>query len=242
MLSAVGSGVVLPFQPSGAQSINRLTPEEQDALALEALAKKAQAGRDEAIEKILKNSGVDPINQPARLANVRGIQRAVIQDLLEKWREGSTEGQGFYGGPGTGKSWAAAALLRGIVGLRYDHLAKTGLVCGPWPIWINWSRELSNLKNLLRDGGPGYGNRVDALCEAPLLVIDDLGVERAGEDTWATELLYEIVDSRHSNLKRIVWTSNLDPDQLAQRYRKRLISRLQQAAPAIALSGPDRRD
>lgn len=237
-LKTLGSCAVVPLVP---RPVVRHDPEDWERRLDERLSREAKENRTEAIERIIRAAGVDAINRPATLESVYGLQRTGITAVLDGWKAGSVSGIGFYGKPGTGKTWAAAATLRGFVERRYDHLAETGPIYGPWPIWINWSRELSNLRNLLRDGGPAYANRIDQLCECPLLVIDDLGVERTGEDTWSREVFYEILDGRQSNKKRIVWTSNHDPEELARRYRERIMSRLRSCAPPLTLAGKDRR-
>lgn len=81
----------------------------------------------------------------------------------------------------------------------------------------------------LRDGFelPGdmsYRVRFDALCNIPLLVLDDLGVEKASE--WGIEQLQTIVHYRGLNELPLVVTTNRPLDRLKGDDEGRIASRL----------------
>lgn len=63
------------------------------------------------------------------------------------------------------------------------------------------------------------------LEEVDLLVLDDLGTERATE--WATEKLFQVINGRYINRKPIVVTSNQDfrkrEGTIPERMRSRLL-------------------
>ena len=80
---------------------------------------------------------------------------------------------------------------------------------------------------------------MDEYSKAPILVIDDLGVEKPSD--WVRETLYLIVDNRYNALLPTYITSNRSPKQLAAKLDDRLVSRLLQGAIVLKLEGEDRR-
>lgn len=73
---------------------------------------------------------------------------------------------------------------------------------------------------------------------APLLVLDDLGAEKATE--WAVERLYGIVNRRYNEMMPTIFTTNAD---LGTEIDERIASRILDAATGtdVNLTGPDRR-
>lgn len=81
---------------------------------------------------------------------------------------------------------------------------------------------------------------IDFLSEVTILVIDDLGTEPATAQVEA--LLFQLINNRYNNNKRVVITTNLEIDfDTAPLSRKRIFSRLMQHCTVITLEGPDRR-
>jgi DNA replication protein DnaC len=100
-------------------------------------------------------------------------------------------------------------------------------------------------------GGPGASERelLDDLNEAPLLVLDDLGAERATD--WAVERLFGVLNRRHDWHRQTVLTSNLDPMRLAQHLGERIAWRIiemcrregeERAHFMVEVGGPNLRD
>jgi len=80
---------------------------------------------------------------------------------------------------------------------------------------------------------------IDYHAEMPLLIIDDLGLEKPSE--WAIETLYTIIDERYSGFRPTFITSNMNPMQLAARLDDRLMSRLLHDALVLKIEGKDYR-
>jgi DNA replication protein DnaC len=72
-----------------------------------------------------------------------------------------------------------------------------------------------------------------------LLLIDDLGTERANE--WTGERLYAVVNRRWLADLPTIATSNLEPEQLEEALGERTYSRLVGGALVLRIAGQDRR-
>lgn len=66
-----------------------------------------------------------------------------------------------------------------------------------------------------------YDEMFDRLRTAPLLVLDDLGVENPS--AWAQEKLFQLLNYRYTHRLPTVITTNTDPDLLDPRIRSRLL-------------------
>ena len=81
---------------------------------------------------------------------------------------------------------------------------------------------------------------MDRLTAVDLLHIDDLGAEH--QTDWVLEQLYSIVNARYEAERAIVATTNLMPDELAERLGARTVSRLVEiCGDLIPLYGSDKR-
>ncbi|HBG10491.1 MAG TPA: hypothetical protein DDX25_10820 [Firmicutes bacterium] len=78
---------------------------------------------------------------------------------------------------------------------------------------------------------------LEPLLHADLLVVDDLGSERATD--WTMERLLIIVDGRLNNLKPTVFTTNYDLQDLDKRVGMRVASRVLGSNLHLLLRGPD---
>jgi len=84
--------------------------------------------------------------------------------------------------------------------------------------------------------------------EIPLLFLDDVGDPQRRNGTGMkaetedkTSILWKIIDRRHSDLKPMLWTSNLKYEQLVEQWGKRLTDRLWEATGIVAVAGVDLR-
>ena len=103
--------------------------------------------------------------------------------------------------------------------------------------------SLPRLLNILResmDSPAGKLDLLDRLTAVDLLHIDDLGAENQTE--WVLEQLYSIVNARYEAERAIVATTNLMPDELADRLGARTVSRLVEiCGDLLPLFGSDMR-
>lgn len=118
------------------------------------------------------------------------------------------------GAPGCGKTHLAAAIVNAV--LADDREAMFYTAVG----------FLDYLKAAFDDkAGDTLSKRADVVQNCPLLVLDDLGTEKASE--WVRERMFLLLNHRYQRNLATVITSNYSLDELAQRgYEPRLISRL----------------
>ena len=111
---------------------------------------------------------------------------------VEKWLEKKESGEGvlFYGSPGTGKSFAAGCIVNAIIE-RYIE-----------PAFV------TNFPRILNMNYDAREYAIDKIANSPLVVFDDLGVERKYDS--ALETIYYAIDTRALSGKPTIFTTNLE--------------------------------
>jgi DNA replication protein DnaC len=132
----------------------------------------------------------------------------------------------LFGPVGTAKTGFAVGLGK--------RLAQAGQSVG--------FQEVSDLLEHLRAAfGEKYDHenpsrRWESLFDVDVLILDDLGAERATD--WAVEKLWQLIGHRHREERRTIVTSNLSLDQLTEHLKhERLPSRLFDAAEIVSTAG-----
>jgi DNA replication protein DnaC len=172
----------------------------------------------------------------------------------------------LWGAYGTGKTGLAVAAMRERVRAARAANPTGGREAGAR--FITVPDLLARLRQSYdRDGGAGGGRvaggfgggghsggasereLLDDLDGVPLLVLDDLGAERATD--WAVERLFGLLNRRHDWHRPTVLTSNLGPKQLAEHLGERIAWRIVEmcrlgdedgARFMVELRGPNLRD
>jgi len=161
-------------------------------------------------------------------AHLDGIEdmNPEAETMLREWSDAVSRNNLLLTGPvGTGKTYAALAAVR-------PYLFGCGLDVEFWPVV-----ELLDALKPGRELADGGWRR---LAEVPVLVLDDIGAERATD--WSDEQLYALVNRRWLNELPTVCTTNLPPGEMAAAVGDRMFSRLARSgAVAIEMSGEDRR-
>ena len=116
-----------------------------------------------------------------------------FDEMLEK-----NQGLLFYGGVGTGKTFAAACIANYLL----DHRVPV--------VMTSFVKLLDTMKGFQSDDQA----MIAKLNRAKLLIIDDLGAERS-TDT-ALEKVYNIVDSRYRAKRPVILTTNLGIDEMKE--------------------------
>ena len=119
----------------------------------------------------------------------------------------------LHGSRGTGKSHLAAAIA--------NHLASQSAADGlpPLVLFLTVPRLLTLLRSGFDRGD--YDELLDLVLGVDVLILDDLGVEKASE--WAEERIYAIVDHRYQMMAPTVVVTNLRPEMLEERIQDRLL-------------------
>jgi DNA replication protein DnaC len=158
---------------------------------------------------------------PEQVASVRRYV-ASIEANIDRGR-----GLWIQGDVGTGKTTLAMLV------------SKAALQAGRSVAIYSLPRLLGLLRESL-DSAAGMLDFLDRLTAVDLLHLDDLGAENRTD--WVLEQLYSIVNARYEAERAIVATTNLMPDELAERLGSRTVSRLVEiCGDLIPLFGEDRR-
>ncbi len=142
----------------------------------------------------------------------------------------ATRGLLLWGGPGRGKTYFLGKFCRADRTIRASQIVE---------LYQEWgrSRVLAWLEADELDDVPADYYR---------LTLDDLGAEPTGKRYGeTTEILADVIDQRYREWQRRGWagatfvSTNLTPEEVADRYGERTSSRLAEMAAAIHIDGPD---
>ena len=152
----------------------------------------------------------------------------VMQNYAKNFKNFYEKGAGLlvYGNVGVGKSFASACIV--------NKLIDKGIPC----LMTNFSRVINDLTGMFQ----GKQEYIDNLIKYDLLVIDDLGVQRA--TPYANEIVTNVIDARVMSKKPLIVTTNLTPEELlgaTEITYQRTLSRLFEHCIPIDFKGTDRR-
>lgn len=140
----------------------------------------------------------------------------------------------MIGKPGSGKTHLAVSILRAIamrnIGRDPDLLRfRSRFVVVP--------DLLDDLRERINDSS--ISDPLPALRTCPLLILDDLGREKATE--WVADRLYVLINARYNACLPTIVTTNSSLSELAERGYEAMISRLREDAKVVKLTAPDYR-
>lgn len=133
----------------------------------------------------------------------------------------------FYGTVGTGKSFLSGCIA--------NELSKKG-----YSVFYYSSTQLFKiLSDIMFDKGDAasLGILRDDIYGCDLLIIDDLGTELTNSAV-ATQI-FSLINERHLNRKSTIISTNLDLEQLNNRYDDRVFSRILEWYNIRKIEGPD---
>lgn len=171
----------------------------------QAAAEEADRRRQEEADRImrLRNSGI--VSQAHRNAffdkddGKNPTPMRTLRRYAERWDAMRRENIGLllYGGVGTGKSYGAACIANYLIERKTP-------VC-----MINLSSVLNSMGGYLSEDKNSFIS--DLMCY-PLLILDDVGMERQTE--YALEQVFNVIDARYRSGKPLIITTNLSLAEL----------------------------
>ena len=126
-------------------------------------------------------------------------QIAIAKQYVQHWDEfqNSSTGLLLWGNVGTGKSFIAGCIANAL------------LDKGVPVIMTNFARLLNKLTDMYSGDRNAY---IDSFKKYPLMIIDDLGMERDSE--FAREQVFSVIDSRYRSQLPMIVTTNLSLEEL----------------------------
>ena len=178
------------------------------------------------VDDLKRRGFTDPAMRGWTFANDNGKcpQMKHAHFYVKNWTAMQEENIGYllWGGVGTGKSYFAGcianALMEQEVAVRMTNFAL--------------------ILNDLTASFEGRNEYISRLCRAPLLILDDFGMERGTE--YGLEQVYNVIDSRYRSRRPLIVTTNLSLQDLQHPLdtaHARIYDRLLEMCAPIRFSG-----
>lgn len=145
--------------------------------------------------------------------------RNLVNQYILKFEHFQKKGLGLYissGTKGSGKTMLSCCVINEIAD-RYAIPVK----------FVN----MLDLLEMTKKSFKGDGKEIDALHQAGLLVLDDIGAQMSKE--WVDSVLYRLVNDRYINRKPTIYTSNIPIDSL--KMDDRIADRIESTTYPLAL-------
>ena len=201
------------------------------ACQTEAYEKREQERKHrEFLDTVARNRSVgltDPMLRKHTFENDLGYnprQMDMAKRFVETWDDFRKSAMGLllWGYVGTGKSFIAGCIANAL------------LDKGVPVLMTNFTKLLNKLTDMYSGDRNAY---IDSFSAYPLLIIDDLGVERNSE--FAREQVFNIIDSRYRSQLPMIVTTNLTVDELKNPEdlaRARIYDRILERCMAIKVN------
>ena len=190
----------------------------------------------EFLDMVAKNRSIglpDPELRKHSFENDLGYnpkQIEMAKKYVQHWEEfrNTSTGLILWGNVGTGKSFIAGCIANAL------------LDKGVPVIMTNFARLLNKLTDMYAGDRNAY---IDSFKRYPLMIIDDLGIERNSE--YAREQVFSIIDSRYRSQLPMIVTTNLslkklkNPEDMA---RARIYDRVLERCMPIRVNDQNIRD
>ena len=200
--------------------------DRDEVLQKEIERQRIEAKRKQA-EQLWLNSNVGKRFANATLDGYTGDLKAL--NACTDWVNNHGEGEGLVlcGKYGVGKTHLATATAR-------KAMEEHG-----YTIWFStFAGMLQELKSAY-GYSDDFARKMRKYKTVDLLVIDDLGKESL--TPWGSETLFTIIDERYRNMKSLIITTNLMPNELSKHIDEAIMSRLAEMCKFIKVEGKDYR-
>ena len=152
----------------------------------------------------------------------------IAKKYVENFDTFKAQGKGilFYGGVGTGKTYAAACIANALI--------DKGI-----PVMMT---NFNRIANKLQERFGKAQEFLDSLNKYQLLIVDDLATERNTE--YMQEIVFNIIDARYSAELPIIITTNLDYNDIktsSNTVNSRIYDRIVEKCYPVAVFGKSHR-
>lgn len=144
----------------------------------------------------------------------------LVKQYVQAFSDWQGESLWLWGEPGNGKTHLAAAITKALT--EQGHIVVFQSV----PELLQRIRSTFNSENKENEA-----QIMRALLECDLLILDDIGAEKATE--WVEEKIFNIIDGRYRKEMPTLYTSNLKPKEMLQQVGKRSYDRMVETSLTI---------
>lgn len=220
----------------------RWDAKQEELRKAQAIAEEEEQKRRK-IEAILGKSGIKQRFLSRTFENfaVNNENRKAYEtakEYVDNWQDNKDNGRGLYleGTCGTGKTHLAVAIALKLINQGVPVICKTSIDL------------LADIKQSYEyDSTVNEEEVLTAYKTADLLIIDDLGKERATE--WSVPILYRIINDRYENMLPTIITTNYNTDSLIEKLTvsgdretaEAIISRFKGSASCVTMAWEDYR-
>lgn len=181
------------------------------------------------IRDILKDETFDSISYEYQLGDdLTRFKKAVNgAELFVEHFDQNYENILFYGTVGTGKSFLSNCIANALIEKGHSVIYFSA---------ISLFQKISEY-TFQKNAKEYLTNPFEDIYNCDLLIIDDLGTELG--NSFVTSQLFACLNERHLRHKSTIISTNLDLNELTQRYSDRVFSRLISNYNVYKLSGQD---
>lgn len=158
------------------------------------------------------------------------MTQSAVFDAIHEWDGQNPPFLLLWGDVGRGKTGLAVGLLRA----ETDRLRRGK--------FVSVTDLLVRLRDTARADAPlSYSAVLDAVRQAPFLVLDDIGKERVTSSGFTEESIFQIVDYRYNWRLPTVYTSNMSVGDLATHLGMPTVSRITGGSLVLEVTGSNLR-
>lgn len=162
--------------------------------------------------------------------NIQEIRKAALH-FIQNFRNKEEKSMLYYGGVGLGKSFMCYCIAKELLDRGYTVLYLT-------------MNEFMDIMQLYHFDRSIFFDRYTledyyAVEQADLFILDDLGTEIT--NSFVKTVLFNTVNSRMINNKKMIISTNLMPGELIERYDERITSRITEYMDSYQFFGDNKR-